>query len=381
MPDGPGAVVLIDEFSLRRAALKALLDLWMDPDDIEIIDFDMPRATVHLEVEPDAQLLLLNVGGGSLEDASNRHTLRLLRSVAPEAPLAILGERDSPEEIQIAIRLGAKAFLPASLDPKFVKNCLEFLISGGSFFPTWALIAAAEEADDGPEDESSRLAAMSRRLSEPQRGRSRARKSDRSPKRDAGPKKAQAEAMTGATLFRRQEPAEEPAVAPPEVDNGAAAPLRACEIAPLAGRAPAREREPAGPEERREPPRAVAGAGPIAGQASGYGQVSGQASGQAAGPVPGAVAAPVSDLITSLTPRQREVLELLAKGASNKEIARKLSTTEPTVKIHVRQIIKRFGVSNRTQVVVSMFERKDELAAAATLAAAQAGARPSAASR
>lgn len=329
MSDDLGTIVLIDEFSMRRAAMKALLALWMDPEETEVIEFDMARATIHLEVEPDAQLLLLNVGGGSLEDASNRHNLRLLRSVAPDAPLAIMGERDSPEEIQIAIRLGAKAFLPASLDPRFVKNCLEFLISGGSYFPTSALIAVAEEAmDDGPEDEGGRLAAMAR--STPSRrtalteggGRSRPRKIDSPTKRDPGPKKAQAEAMMGPKLLRRQEA---------EPDDG---PARFTGIDP-------NRIAPCGAPERADQ------------------------RGESAERGPEAFAPGVNEVIDSLTPRQREVLELLAKGASNKEIARKLNTTEPTVKIHVRQIIKRFGVSNRTQVVVSMFEQKDERAPAA----------------
>ena len=54
----------------------------------------------------------------------------------------------------------------------------------------------------------------------------------------------------------------------------------------------------------------------------------------------------------SLTARQRAVLELLTLGDTNKVIARRLGMTEGTVKIHVRQIMRKFGVTNRTQVAV-----------------------------
>ena len=54
----------------------------------------------------------------------------------------------------------------------------------------------------------------------------------------------------------------------------------------------------------------------------------------------------------NLTARQKTVLELLGRGQSNKAIARRLGMREGTVKVHVRQIMRKFGVSNRTQVAI-----------------------------
>jgi DNA-binding NarL/FixJ family response regulator len=54
----------------------------------------------------------------------------------------------------------------------------------------------------------------------------------------------------------------------------------------------------------------------------------------------------------SLSARQRTVLELLSRGDTNKVIARRLGMREGTVKAHVRQIMRKFGVKNRTQVAV-----------------------------
>jgi DNA-binding NarL/FixJ family response regulator len=52
---------------------------------------------------------------------------------------------------------------------------------------------------------------------------------------------------------------------------------------------------------------------------------------------------------TRLTPRQKDILPLLAKGLSNKEIARALSITEATTKIHVAALCRVIGARNRTE--------------------------------
>jgi DNA-binding NarL/FixJ family response regulator len=50
-----------------------------------------------------------------------------------------------------------------------------------------------------------------------------------------------------------------------------------------------------------------------------------------------------------LTKRQREVLSLLARGRSNKEIARALEIAEATTKIHMAALLRALGVRNRTE--------------------------------
>ncbi len=52
-----------------------------------------------------------------------------------------------------------------------------------------------------------------------------------------------------------------------------------------------------------------------------------------------------------LTPREIDVLRLIARGNANKEIARKLSLTEETVKGHVKNILTKLGVHDRTHAV------------------------------
>jgi len=53
--------------------------------------------------------------------------------------------------------------------------------------------------------------------------------------------------------------------------------------------------------------------------------------------------------LDSLSHRQREILELVAQGLSNAQIAKKLFLTESTVKQHLRAAYKLLGVRNRTE--------------------------------
>jgi len=66
--------------------------------------------------------------------------------------------------------------------------------------------------------------------------------------------------------------------------------------------------------------------------------------------------APPSDL-DKLTPREREILACLARGESNKLIARVLDLAESTVKIHVQNILKKLGLSSRVQAAVFAVEQ------------------------
>jgi len=61
--------------------------------------------------------------------------------------------------------------------------------------------------------------------------------------------------------------------------------------------------------------------------------------------------------LPSLTPREREILERIAAGRSNKEIAALLDLAENTVKNHVHVILEKLGVQDRTQAVTKAIER------------------------
>ena len=74
--------------------------------------------------------------------------------------------------------------------------------------------------------------------------------------------------------------------------------------------------------------------------------------------MPGAApASPTPDGVQALTPREQQILAEIARGASNKEIARTLDIAETTVKIHVQHILRKLNLSSRVQAAVYLASR------------------------
>jgi DNA-binding NarL/FixJ family response regulator len=57
-------------------------------------------------------------------------------------------------------------------------------------------------------------------------------------------------------------------------------------------------------------------------------------------------------VFSPLTPREVEILDCVARGNSNKEIARLLSISDQTVKNHITSILRKLAVNDRTQAVI-----------------------------
>jgi len=72
-------------------------------------------------------------------------------------------------------------------------------------------------------------------------------------------------------------------------------------------------------------------------------------------PAPGASGLD-ADALDELTPRESEVLELLAGGLSNAEIANQLIIEESTVKTHVKRVLMKLGLRDRVQAVIFAYE-------------------------
>ena len=75
--------------------------------------------------------------------------------------------------------------------------------------------------------------------------------------------------------------------------------------------------------------------------------------------IPPEIAARLADFMAreELTPRELEVLELAAKNLRNRDIAHAIGRTEETVKAHLKHIMKKLGVADRTQAVTLALRR------------------------
>jgi len=94
--------------------------------------------------------------------------------------------------------------------------------------------------------------------------------------------------------------------------------------------------------------RGAASAAPVGASALGQAAATPESSG-----VPNSAASAVA----SLSPRERDILRGIVRGASNKEIAREHGIAETTVKIHVQHILRKLGVSGRVHAAVIATEQ------------------------
>ena len=225
-PDEP-TVLIVDPLPLRNFGLVALLDRLRRDTKCRLASLTPDDAERWIE-HANCSMIIYNVGGASVADHKHLKWIKRLRARAAEAPLLILSDNDSREEILSALSIGAQGFLYAGTNAQLALQALSFIFKGGSYFP----------------------AAVQPR--------------------------------------RRGKCGSSPAAC--ILDEGD-------------------------------------------------------------GVVEEAVDAGLTNI--NLTERQTSVLERLSHGDSNKAIARLLGIREGTVKVHVRQIMRKLGVINRTQVAIA----------------------------
>jgi DNA-binding NarL/FixJ family response regulator len=239
MSDSPdeSTILIVDSLPLRNFGLVALLDHLSETTKFRLASLTPDDAERWIDGHANCSMIIYNVGGASVADHKHLRRIKGLRARAAEAPLVILSDNDSREEIPSALGVGAQGFLYAGTNAQLALQALSFIFQGGSFFP----------------------AAI-------QPGR-------RSPAHLNGEMECSSPAAEGTTSD----------VGDGVVEN----------------------------------------------------------------------AADAGSININLTERQKSVLERLGRGETNKAIARRLGIREGTVKVHVRQIMRKLGVANRTQVAIA----------------------------
>ena len=83
-------------------------------------------------------MIIYNVGGASVGDHKHLKRIKGLRARAGEAPLVVLSDNDSREEVLSALGAGAQGFLYAGTNAQLALQALSFIFKGGSYFPAAA---------------------------------------------------------------------------------------------------------------------------------------------------------------------------------------------------------------------------------------------------
>ncbi len=215
--------VLVDRQRLRRAWLTASLESWALGGRVVALASAAELASLVDDRGQRIALVILSVGSFSVADPAVAEDVRWLRShLGDEIPIVLLSDREDPESMAAALRVGVRGYLPTSMEPNIARQVLALVLAGGSYAPPGLLLAT-------------------------------------------------------------------------ETVGSPRAPVSAA-------------------------------------------------------------ASTTRSWLDNLTPRQREVLTLLGQGRPNKVIAQRLCMCESTVKVHVRQIMRKLGASNRTEVALKMRE-------------------------
>jgi DNA-binding NarL/FixJ family response regulator len=138
--EGRSSVLVLDAKALRRAETACFLQEWAVANGVSILA--LAPGELRGALDPDARFALgvLNMGAASLAVASHLAWLKDLLEVLPETPAAVLSDLESAEEAVLALRAGARGFLPTSTEPEIALKALSFIMKGGSFFPPSALL-------------------------------------------------------------------------------------------------------------------------------------------------------------------------------------------------------------------------------------------------
>jgi DNA-binding NarL/FixJ family response regulator len=258
------SIVVLDPLMLRRSCIAHILKEWSKSEGLTINSVARVTPGSRPDLNQNCRLFVISVGGKSVADEDVRHNIQTAKLLFPDVPVLIVSDLDDQAEVFEAFRLGAKGFIPTSLDPKIALRACTFILGGGSYYPPSALAAARPAEPGSPADAPGQLLINHHDV-------------------------------PTAQPVEQQPIAQEQQIVPPAEIPGQQQPCQGDDEPSVAGR-----------------------------------------------------------LAMILTERQGQVANLLKDGLPNKMIARHLGMTEATVKVHVRQIMRKLGVHNRTQVALSI---------------------------
>jgi DNA-binding NarL/FixJ family response regulator len=128
-------LLIVDSKRLRQSAIVRLLEAWADAMGLTVKAV-IPDAPLDRDyTSANCEMIIISLGGASIQDASQVALLAGVRRLLPQVPLVIISDRDEPQEVHAAFQQQAIGFMPTSIEPALAFQALSFMRSGGSFFP------------------------------------------------------------------------------------------------------------------------------------------------------------------------------------------------------------------------------------------------------
>jgi DNA-binding NarL/FixJ family response regulator len=142
----PCRVGIFDDRALTRQCLAHYLkESGRDVAVVTVVPIDQARRAFDLDDTID--VAVMNIGGDTVMRPGVKAAFESLRSLRASRPVVVVGDREDRDAVVLALRQGASAYVPTSLDPRLLVEALHFVQNGGTFVPPSALFNSARPGE------------------------------------------------------------------------------------------------------------------------------------------------------------------------------------------------------------------------------------------
>jgi DNA-binding NarL/FixJ family response regulator len=315
-------VFVVDPKALRRASYVSYLADWASANEFAIMPCALQDAISKLRSDHDCRMLILSLGGETITDRENYANIKMLQALAPKVPIVILSDRDEFQNVAAALLAGARGYIPTSIAPEIATLVLQFVQDGGTYVPASFVQRLVTRLGDATKDNGNN--------NNPDVSGGGNETADEDDTSSLG------RSIVAYRWYRHRVKVSLPGISAQSVANGRKV-THASQTSSAAV----------------ESEMASSARDQIVGHGTGDIVNNGASAtlASAAGPAEQPEETEM-ETIPTLSPRQHTILRHLIVGDSNKSIARKVSLSEATVKVHVKTILRKIRVHNRTQAAI-----------------------------
>jgi DNA-binding NarL/FixJ family response regulator len=148
--EGEPVVAVVDPLVLRRSALMSFLHEWSVVQRVRLVAIAPEALPEVADLKCTIPLVLLSLGGLPAGEAMPKLWLEQTRRVLQGTPIAVVSDREVPEDAVAAFEAGAMGFVPTSTEPQLAIQAFTFIMRGGSYFPPGALLARSPRGNHRP---------------------------------------------------------------------------------------------------------------------------------------------------------------------------------------------------------------------------------------